>query len=205
MSTRHLYALVLGLVSLASVGCCCGPIGCGCGLGGRVFNGSCASCGCPEASCCCPEPACGCCDVCTGPSCGCCDSCCDPCCGCADPCCGCADVCCGTPVGSCCPILGNCCILQRLRQAFCGCGCGNSGCCGCTGGCAGCSSEGYWSEWHNDPPRGGGGCNCHGGGTASSGGHYGVSNYTRRANLAKKTNISQELRFADQGGSTTYK
>ena len=95
-------------------------------------------------------------------------------------------------VGGCYPILGNCCIIQRLRQAF-------WGCSSCYGGC---SSEPYWSEWQNNPP-----CNCRAGGgsVASTGGQYG-SAYGRRANMAKQYgNISDELRFADQGSDTTYK
>ena len=194
MSTRHLFSLILALVCSSSIGCCGYMGGCGRGMGGQMYGGpscGCPSCGCPEASCCCPEPACGCCDACTGPSCGCCDACCEPACGCDDCCepsCGC-DVGCGTPVGYY-PILGNCCIIQRLRQAF----------WGCSSGYGGCSSEPYWDEWQSNPP-----CNCQGGGQASTGGHYGGA-YGRRAYMAKQhQNISEELRFADQGLETTYK
>ena len=202
MSTRHIVFLIFALVSASNIGCCGTMRGCGFGYGGQIYSSNCASCGFPEASCCCEdvsyEAACGCSDVCCEAACGCSDVCYEAACGCSDVCCeascGCDDVCCdvgynvgcGSGVGPC-PILGRFWFLQRLRRAF-------SGSYGCYGGC---SSEGYWSEWNNDPP-----CNCQ---TGSTGGHYGGA-YGRRAFLAKQhQNISEELRFADEGSGPTYR
>ncbi len=187
MSTRHIVFLIFALVSASNLGCCGTMRGCGFGYGGQMYGSNCASCGFSEASCCCEdvysEASCGCSDACCEASCGCSDACCEPSCGCYDDCC---DVGCGSGIGPC-PILGQCWILQRLRRAF----TGNYGCYG------GCSSEGYWSEWNNDPP-----CNCQ---TGSTGGHYGGA-YGRRAFLAKQhQNISEELRFADEGSGPTYR
>lgn len=182
MSTRHVYLMIFALLCASHVGCCGYMQGCGMGMGGQVYDSCCASCGCPEASCCCPEASCCC------PEASCCcpePSCCveDPCC---EASCGCDDVCCGVGCGSGiapCPILGRCWILQRLCRAFRG-----------NYGCYGCSSEGYWSEWHNDPP-----CNC------QAGGRYGGP-YGRRAQLAKQhQDLSQDLRFANEGSGPTFR
>ena len=192
MSTRHLsYLLVFALLSVSNMGCCRYMHRYGAGCGGQMYGSGCASCGCPEASCCCEdtccEAACGCSDCCE-PACGCTDYCCEPECGCTDCCeasCGCNDVGCGSCVGGRCPLLGNCLIMRRLRKAFRGCAYNS---CDSYNGCC---SEGYWSEWHNDPP-----CNCQ---SASAGGHYGGA-YGRRAFLAKQhANISDDLRVADEG------
>jgi len=189
MSTRHIYyLLVFALLTTSNIGCCGYMRGCGAGYGGQIYGSSCASCGCPEASCCCEdvccEASCGCNDCCEA-TCGCTD-CCEASCGCTDCCeasCGCNDVGCGSGVAGRCP-LGDCLIIRRLRKAFRGCGFGAYT-------CNGCSTEGYWSEWHNDPP-----CNCQAG---TAGGHYGGA-YGRRAFLAKQhENISDDLRFADEG------
>jgi hypothetical protein len=197
MSIRHTYyLLVFALLSVSNVGCCGYMGGCGTGLGGQMYGAGCASCGCPEASCCCEdtccEAACGCSDVCCEPACGCDDVCCDASCGCSDgfceASCGCNDVCCdvgcGSAVAGPCPIFGRCLIFQRLRTAF-------NNCYGCYGGCDGCSSQGYLNEWQDSPP-----CNCQ---SAATGGHYGGA-YGRRAFLAKQhEQLSDELRFADEG------
>jgi len=176
MSTRHIILLIFALVSASNIGCCGTMRGYGFGYGGQMVGSNCASCGFPEASCCCE-------DVCCEAACGCSDVCCEASCGCDDVCC---DVGCGSGVDPC-PILGRCWFLQRLRRAF-------SGSYGCNGGC---SSEGYRSEWYNDPP-----CNCQ---TNSTGGHYGGA-YGRRAFLAKQhQNISEELRFADEGSGPTFR
>ena len=185
MSTRHIYYfLVFALLSASNIGCCGYMRGCGAGIGGQMYGSSCASCGCPEASCCCPEASCGCEDTCCEAGCGCSD-CCEAVCGCSDycePACGCGDVGCGSGVSGRCPILGNCLIMRRLRKAW--------------NNCYGCNSQGYWSEWHNDPP-----CNCQ----AGAGGHYGGA-YGRRAFLAKQhQNISEELRLADEGSGPTFR
>ena len=191
MSTRHMcYLLAFALLSLSNVGCCGTMGGCGAGIGGQMYGPGCASCGYPEASCRC-EATCGCNDVCCETSCGCSDVGCEATCGCSDVCCeascGCGDIGCGSRVMAPCPILGRCLIMQRLRMAF-------RNCYGSQqwnyGGCNGCSSEGYSSEWHNDPP-----CNCQ---SASTGGHYGGA-YGRRAFLAKQhENLSDDLRFAEE-------
>jgi hypothetical protein len=113
---------------------------CGCAGGcvnGRQFacqtwDGCCERgpqlCGCTDAHGNCVRPGCGCGRV---DSCGC-DSC-GPSCGC-EPDCGVGPTCgggCDSPGdGYCCEALFNCLF-----------------------GCTGCSSEFYWSEWHNDPPR----------------------------------------------------
>ncbi len=184
MSNRHIYyLLVFALLSASNIGCCGYMRGCGMGFGGQMYSGNCASCGCPEASCCCE-------DTCCEASCGC-DDCSEASCDCGEASCGCDDVCCdvgcGSGVTGRCPLLGRCLIMQRLRKAF----------RGCYGGYSGCNSEGYWSEWHNDPP-----CNCN---SASTGGHYGGA-YGRRAFLAKQhQNISEELRLADEGSGPTFR
>ena len=105
MSTRHVYSIIMGMVCIASIGCCgCLRNACSGSYGGQVYS-DCATCGCPEASCCCPDAACGC------PEASCC---------CPDVCSGCpGEVCCGSPVVGVCP------LLQRIRNAFWGCsGCG---------------------------------------------------------------------------------
>ena len=152
MATR-LYTLILAVVCAASVGCCgnlanrCLSGGCGaccdpcascgcpdatCGCPDTCCD-PCASCGCPDASCGCPDTCCDPCASCGCPdaSCGCPDTCCDPCasCGCPDASCGCPDTCCDTcttAVGCGSPVIGQCRLMQRIRNAFCGCsGCGS--------------------------------------------------------------------------------
>lgn len=181
MSTRHIYFLIFALLSVSNLGCC-GYLR---GYGGQTYGSSCASCGVSEdcASCGLPEASCGCEDVCCEATCGI-NDCYEASCGVDDVC---TDVGCGSSVAPC-PIIGQCWFLQRLRRAF----SGNYGCYG------GCSSEGYVSEWQNDPPC----SNCQ---ARSTGGHYGGA-YGRRAYLAKQhQNISEELRFADEGSGPTFR
>lgn len=148
--------------------CGCGEFcepACGCGGGccsGRDYAGDTWDC-CHEEG----PKLCGC----TGPtnccetSCNCGDGCCEPACGCGGYCdepCGCGDYC-----GDCCEPTCGC---DSCCEPSCGCGstCGSPYSCsgwfdscerfckamfGSCGGCTGCSSECYWSEWHNDPPR----------------------------------------------------
>jgi hypothetical protein len=152
--------------------CACEP-GCGCGHGcgdGRNYAGQ-------KWNCCCGvngPPIC----PCTGPDgscrngCSCgqmgCGDCCEPACGCGDccePACGCGETCepgcgCGDPCGHECNCEGRPCCLKNC--GFCT-TCGHllgalTSCCACSG----CSSEVYWSEWHNDPPRCCDPCDCHG-------------------------------------------
>ena len=108
MSTRHVFALIAVFCITSQVGCVCMSQfgcgrGCGCGMGGQVYQGDCCpscgvadcSCGCPEASCCCPDASCGCPDT------------------------------CGCGVGCGAPVRGRCRLLARLRDCICGCsGCG---------------------------------------------------------------------------------
>jgi hypothetical protein len=151
------------------IGCGCEPacgVGCGCGdccgVDGRQFAGQkwqgCGPCAgppicpcvgadghCCQRGCCAPDGACG---GCCEPGCGC-ASCCEPACGCGG---GCVDACgCHDGGGSLClkqcgfgTVIG--CALGAVCKTFC-----HGGCCG--DDCGGCSSELYWCEWHNDPPR----------------------------------------------------
>ncbi len=161
------------------IGCACEP-GCGCGAGsctdGRKFAGQkwqgCGEC-CGPPNCRCVEPngRCrpNCCEQCIdycqakrgyggccqpaggcggrcGTACGC-AGCCEPACGCGDAC-GCGGGCHdggGTlwfkQCGFCQPCWEVLDVLHSISN--------RGGCCGCNG----CSSELYWSEWHNDPPR----------------------------------------------------
>ncbi len=186
MSTRHIVLLIFALVSASNIGCCGTMRSCGFGYGGQMYGSNCASCGFPEASCCCE-------DVCCEAACGCSDVCCEASCGCDDVCCDVGyNVGCGSGVDPC-PILGRFWFLQRLRRAF-------SGSYGCNGGC---SSEGYWSEWHNDPP-----CDCD---SCDTYGNYtgGVRSYRsasdRRFRRSRRgVNVREELRFAEEG-ETLYR
>lgn len=200
MSNRNVLALIVGISILGQLGCCCtSQFGCGCGMGGQVYDsccascgvadccGDCASCGCPEASCCCPAPSCGCPD----PACGCPEaSCCcpEPSCACADPACGCPDSC-GGGVGCGTPVRGQCLILQRLRKALRG-GCCSSGCCG----------PAYMSEWSDSPPCNCDPCDCYGNYT---GGRYGGP-HGQRARMANR-NIPGELQLGEAASETVYR
>lgn len=152
-----------------SCGDCCEP-SCGCGgcCNGRDYAGQTwDSCGCEGLKMCgctgpcnCYEPGCGCeCGDCCEPGCEC-GGYCDSGCGCSDYCepsCNCrgSNYSCG--VGKFFSSCSRFCNAMFGRSSSCGCGdccepsCGCSGC-GCSD-CDGCSSELYWSEWHNDPPR----------------------------------------------------
>ena len=203
MATRQLFSLILAVVCTASVGCC-GNLANRCLSGGCMgCCDPCATCGCPDATCGCPDATCGCpdtcCDTCCDAACGCpdaacgCpDSCCDAACGCPDECCdpcascGCPDASCGCPTNCCSsvgcgsPVVGRCRLLQRMRNALCGCsGCGDL----------------YWSEWHNNPP-----CNCNSCATCTAG----AANYCRPSQLAhRKINSPRQLAQEDLG--TTYR
>lgn len=130
MFTRSLLSIFLGLVCFLEIGSAeCWNC--------RYAGQSCASCGMCEASCACPDCGCAdpCCDVscgCPEPACGCVDECCDPCCGVPG---------CGSMVGGRRCFLGTCPLLVRLRNLFCGTGCG------C---CDGCSCETYCGDWSCD-------------------------------------------------------
>ena len=170
MQARHIYSLMMGFACLASIGCC-GCLRNGCGTGGQVYSdccGSCdatcgcpdAACGCPEASCCCPDAACGC------PEASCC---------CPDNC----SVGCGSPV------VGQCRLLQRIKNAVCG--------------CSGCGSERYYGDWHSSPP-----CDCEsensygGQGASIQGGPVG-----RRPSVAgRHRRLNEAFEFADQDEPT---
>lgn len=208
MPTRITLTLILAAVSIATTGCTCVSSFSPCGA--CNYSGDCcASCGCPEASCCCPDP---CCDVatcgCPEASCCCPDVCCDVAsCGCPEASCCCPNSCC-TTVGCGSPVVGQCRLLQRIRNALCG--------------CSGCSSQTYWSEWHCDPPCNCSPCDCSppynngspsGGcpscaphaGLGNRGGYYAASG-RRPARLSKKKlNFEDELRFAEKESGTTYR
>jgi hypothetical protein len=166
--------------------CCCEPCGdcccetsgsepsCGCCgegcCGGQQFAGQTYDCECESHVPWCPCTGPECCHTCCEPSCecgACCESCCtEPCCGC-DSCCECGECC-----EPCCPPHQECCAKHFGFGQLCwevvdtvSC------CCGCGGGC-GCSSEVYWSEWHNDPPRCCDPCDCYGNWTGPSANSY---------------------------------
>jgi len=198
MMTRISMMLVLAAACAANTGCAC-MNGCGSYGGSNYGCDTCASCGVPEASCCCPDPCC------EDASCGLPEaSCCCPevaSCGLPEASCCCPDASCGLPTGGCdtcttsvgcgSPVVGQCRLMQRICNAF----RGRSNCNN------GCSSEAYWSEWHNDPPRDCPSCSPH----ASTGGRgqqY-SSAARRRAQLSKQgVNFGDELRFAEQGTGT---
>ncbi len=181
MSTRHVLALIVVFCTAGQLGCCCmNQFGCGCGMGGQVYDGccascgvaDCASCGCPEASCCCPEPAC------------CCP---EPSCCCPDPACGCPDSC-GGGVGCGSPVMGNCPLLQRIRRAL-------HGCCN-----SGCGGRAYCSEWTDCPPCDCDPCDCYGN---YIGGRY-SSPHGQRARMARR-NVAGELQFGESDNQPMYR
>ncbi len=187
MPIQHIMLSILGIVCAANLGC----QGCfrgGYGLSGPAFADSCASCGVADtcASCGVADygPGCGVADTCA--SCGVADY--DPSCGVADASCGVADGC-GSGVGCGTPVLGNGRVLQRLRNLICGVGYGGS--------------ETYYSEWHSDPPSQCENCDRHGNYTGGS--QYNGANRRRRYITEQHQNLSDELRFADQGEETTYR
>jgi hypothetical protein len=144
------------------------------------------------SGCCCGDSGCG--GGCCAPACG--DGCCEAACGCTTGCGSCCDGCCNDGGGTLwfkrCGFGRACWELLDVAHSVCQCGCnGNGNCCstgcgdacgtgcgaccsnGCGGeGCGGCSSELYWSEWHNDPPRCCDPCDRHGNWTGPGPGYY---------------------------------
>jgi hypothetical protein len=154
---------LMGCGGSCEPGCGCDP----CAYGGEVGCGCEASCACGSGcSAGCPQyggQTWNCCESsqvpiceCTGAS-GCCETACgcEPGCGC-EPTCGCSS---GNGNRGCCLnglFFGSCCgEFVRTFERLCG-------------GCNGCSSEVYWSEWHNDPPRCHEPCDCYGNFTGPS-------------------------------------
>ena len=191
MALRHTYSFFIAALCLMSVGCCGYYRNAGC------LGSNCATCGvadmcCDEPSCCCPEPSC-CCEepscCCPEPSC-CCE---EPSCCCPEPACGCpTDVGCGSPVcGS--PVMRRCRLLQRLRNAFCG--------CSSYGDYGGCSCDVYCGDWHSYPPSGCAKCDSYG----NYIGEHRVPSGARRMNVARRPRGLDESLTITEEDETTYR